>query len=61
MFHAVYRQIARFLNWVNRTGDSGTSRAIRGAENHRRDVETRYGSNYGGDRLYGGDYGDGGD
>ena len=60
MFRAVYRQIARFLNWVNRTGSgSNTSRAIRDAENNRRDVEARHGYNYRGDQSYG-DFGDSG-
>jgi hypothetical protein len=45
MFRSLYRQIARFLHWVNRTGSgsSGTSRALREAEDHRRDIENRYG------------------
>ena len=60
MFGTVYRQIARFLNWVNRTGSSGTSRAIRDAENHRRGVESQYGGYAGRDSSYG-DWGDGGD
>ena len=42
MFRAVYRQIARFLNWVNRTGSgSSASRATREAAEHRRDVESQ--------------------
>jgi hypothetical protein len=40
MFRAVYRQIARFLDWVNGTGSSA-SRATREAAEHRRDVESR--------------------
>ncbi len=50
MFRALYRQIARFLNWVNRTGSgpSASSRAIREAEDHRRDIENRSGSSGGG-------------
>jgi hypothetical protein len=40
MFRAVYRQIARFLNWVNGT-ESSASRATREAAEHRRDVESR--------------------
>jgi hypothetical protein len=45
MFRAVYRQIARFLNWVNRTGSGqSASRATREAADHRRDVEIRSGS-----------------
>ena len=48
MFGAVYRQIARFLNWINRTGsESSASQAISEAENHRRDVEDRSGSGNG--------------
>ena len=40
MFRALYRQIARFLNWVNRTGvESDASRLIKDAERHRHDVE----------------------
>jgi hypothetical protein len=55
MFRAVYRQIARFLNWVNRTGSgSSASRATREAADHRRDLESRY---RGGD-YYGGGGGD---
>jgi hypothetical protein len=50
MFRTVYRQIGRFLNWINRSGSgSSTSQAIREAEDHRRDAETRSGSNWGGD------------
>ena len=45
MFRAVYRQIARFLNWVNRTGPgSSASQATREAEDHRLDVEGQVGS-----------------
>jgi hypothetical protein len=44
MFRAVYRQIARFLNWINGTGSgSSTSQAVREAENHRREIEDRSG------------------
>jgi hypothetical protein len=45
MFRAVYRQIARFLNWVNRTGSTPTaaSRLIREAQEHRDDVVNRSG------------------
>ena len=52
MFRALYRQIARFLNWINRSTGSGSSvsRAAREAEDHRRDVESRYG---GGGNGYG--------
>jgi hypothetical protein len=47
MFRAVYRQIARFLSWVNRTGSgSSASRATREAAEHRRDVESRSGSSF---------------
>ena len=36
MFHAVYRHITRFLNWVNRTGSgSSTSQATKEAADHR--------------------------
>jgi hypothetical protein len=49
MFRALYRQIARFLDWINRSGSgSSASRGTREAEDHRRDVESRYGG--------GGDY-----
>ncbi len=50
MFRAVYRQIARFLNWINRTGSPGQAhlRPYREAENHRRDVEDRSGGPGGG-------------
>ncbi len=48
MLRAVYRQIARFLNWVNGTGSgSSAARAMKEAENHRRDVESRSGSPWG--------------
>lgn len=50
MFRALYRQIARFLNWINGTGSgSSASAAVKEAETHRRDVENRSGSNWGGD------------
>jgi hypothetical protein len=40
MFRAMYRQIARFLNWVNGTGSGySASRATREAEDHRREVQ----------------------
>ncbi len=56
MFRVVYRQVARFLNWVNGTGSrSSAVRAMREAENHRRDVESRSGSGWG--ELGGGDGG----
>jgi len=53
MFRALYRQIARFLNWVNGTGSGpsagpSASQAIREAEDHRRDIENRSGSEGGG-------------
>jgi hypothetical protein len=49
MFRTLYRQIARFLNWVNRTGSgSSASQATREAEDHRRNVEDRSGSDHGG-------------
>jgi hypothetical protein len=45
MFRAVYRQIVRFLDWINRSGSgSSTSRATREAADYRRDVEIRSGS-----------------
>ncbi len=48
MFRALYRQIARFLNWVNRTGsESSASQAIKEAEDHRRDIENRSGGGWG--------------
>ena len=44
MFSAVYRQIKRFLAWLNGGGRSGSVKdAVKKAENHRRDVESRYG------------------
>ena len=49
MFRAVYRQIARFLNWVNGTGSGySASRATREAEDHRREVESRSGIGWAG-------------
>ena len=49
MFRALYRQIARFLNWVNGTGSgSSASRAVKEAEDYRRDVESRSGIGWGG-------------
>jgi hypothetical protein len=51
MFSAVYRQIKRFLAWLNGGGRSGSVKdAVKEAENHRRDVESRYG---GGGNGYG--------
>ena len=51
MIRAVYRQIARFLNWINRTGPgaSGPSavQATREAGDARRDMEIRSGSKWG--------------
>jgi hypothetical protein len=48
MFRTVYRQMARFLNWINRTGSgSSASQATREAADHRRDVEDRAGSGWG--------------
>jgi hypothetical protein len=46
MFRAVYRQIARFLDWVNGGSGSSASRATREAAEHRRDVESRSGSSF---------------
>jgi hypothetical protein len=49
MFRALYRQIVRFLDWVNRSGSgSSASQAIKEAEDHRRDVDPRPGSDWGG-------------
>ena len=49
MFRAVYRQIVRFLDWINRSGSgSSTSRATKEAEDHRRNVESRSGGDSGG-------------
>ena len=48
MFRAVYRQVARFLNWINRTGSgSSASRATNEAADHRRDVQSRSGGDWG--------------
>ena len=48
MFRSLYRQIAKFLNWVNRSGSrSSSSEAVSEAENHRRDVEDRAGGGWG--------------
>ena len=64
MLRAVYRQIARFLNWVNGTGSgSSASRATREAADYRRDAERRSlgyagGGDSGGGDLSGGDGGD---
>jgi hypothetical protein len=45
MFRALYRQIARFLNWINRTGSgSSASVATKEAADHRRDIQSRSGS-----------------
>jgi hypothetical protein len=50
MFRALYRRIARFLNWVNRTGSgSSASRTTREIERQRRDIENRYGGGSGWD------------
>lgn len=38
MFSAVYRHIKRFLAWVN-----GGGLSVKDAENHRREIESRYG------------------
>ena len=43
MLRSVYRQIKRFLAWLN-----GGGLSVKDAENHRRDIESRYG---GGDYL----------
>jgi hypothetical protein len=43
MFRALYRQIVRFFDWVNRSGSgSSSSRAVKEAEDHRRNIEDRY-------------------
>jgi hypothetical protein len=45
MIRALYRQIVRFFDWVNRSGSgSSSSRAVKEAEDHRRNIEDRYGS-----------------
>ena len=47
MFRSLYRQIVRFLDWVNRSGSgSSATKATREAENHRRDVEIGSGSGW---------------
>jgi hypothetical protein len=44
MFRAVYRQIVRFVDWINRSGSgSSASQATREAADHRRDIESRSG------------------
>jgi hypothetical protein len=50
MLRALYRRIARFLNWVNgsRRFESSTSQAMKEAEQHRRDIEDRSGGGWGG-------------
>jgi hypothetical protein len=48
MFRAVYRQIVRFLDWINRSGSgSSASQATREAADYRRDVEIRSSSGSG--------------
>jgi hypothetical protein len=51
MFRAVYRQIARFLNWINRTGSGPSASASdamrKEAERQRGDVERRSGGVWG--------------
>jgi hypothetical protein len=48
MFRALYRQIVRFFDWINRSGSgSSASRATREAADHRRDVEDRSGGGWG--------------
>ena len=51
MFCAVYRQIARFLNWINGSGSGSSAEATREAKEHRQDVARR-GDGRGGD-FYG--------
>ena len=48
MFRALYRQIARFLNWVNGTGStpSDASRLVREAQEHRDDIANRAGDTW---------------
>lgn len=59
MFGAVYRHIARFLNWVNGTGPgSSTAQASREAAAHRRDATAHMPH---GDASFGGDWGGDGD
>ena len=49
MFRAVYRQIVRFLDWINGSGSgSSASQATREAADHRHDVEIRSDSGPGG-------------
>jgi len=49
MFRAVYRQIVRFLDWVNRSGSgSSASQATREAADYRRDEQIRSGTTGGG-------------
>jgi hypothetical protein len=58
MFRAVYRQIARFLNWVNGTGSGSSAvRATREAADYRRDMEIRSGAGGMGDGGLGGGVG----
>jgi hypothetical protein len=48
MFRALFRWIARSFNRVNRTqSESSVSQAVKEAEQHRRDVETRSGGGWG--------------
>jgi hypothetical protein len=42
MFRAIYGQLKRFLRWLN-----GGSRWSKEAQNHRRDLESRYGGGSG--------------
>jgi hypothetical protein len=46
MFRAVYRRIARFLNWVNRSAGPGpsASRITREIADERRDLQFRSGT-----------------
>ena len=49
MFRAMYRQIVRFLDWINRSGSgSNASQAVGEAEDHGRGIENRSGSEGGG-------------
>jgi hypothetical protein len=48
MFRAVYRQIVRFLDWINRSRPgSSASQVTREAADYRRDFEIRSGSGSG--------------
>jgi hypothetical protein len=42
MLRALYGQFKRFLGWLNGGGYSAND-SVKEAENHRRDIESRYG------------------